>query len=157
MIWQRLFLLCCVPARLSSFFFLLFFMFIHFWERERERERAQAGEGGTEREEDTESEAGSRFRAVSTEPDRGLKPMNCEIMMSRSRMLHRLSHPGTPSPTFCILTRTHSLQLQATSLSLDLEASTSPLICLKFLLLQSHFDSILSNDHFNWSSCPVFL
>ena len=44
-----------------------------------ERDRAQAGEG-TEREGDTESEAGSRLRAVSTEPDVGLEPMDCEIM-----------------------------------------------------------------------------
>ena len=28
----------------------------------------------------TESEAGSRLRAVSTERDVGLEPMNCEIM-----------------------------------------------------------------------------
>ena len=36
--------------------------------------------GGAEREGDTESEAGSRLRAVSTEPDVGLVPMNHEIM-----------------------------------------------------------------------------
>ena len=35
--------------------------------------------GGVERG-DTESEAGSRLRAVSTEPDAGLEPINCEIM-----------------------------------------------------------------------------
>ena len=35
---------------------------------------------GAEREGDTESEAGSRLRAVSTESDVGLDPMNCEIM-----------------------------------------------------------------------------
>ena len=34
-----------------------------------------------QREADTESEAGSRLRAVSTEPDMGLEPMNCEIMI----------------------------------------------------------------------------
>ena len=39
----------------------------------------QAG-GGAEREGDTESEAGSRLRAVSTEPDAGLELMDCEIM-----------------------------------------------------------------------------
>ena len=33
-----------------------------------------------EREEDTKSEAGSRLRAVSTEPDEGLEPTNCVIM-----------------------------------------------------------------------------
>ena len=36
--------------------------------------------GGAEREGDAESEAGSRLRAVSTEPDVGLKPTNHEIM-----------------------------------------------------------------------------
>ena len=36
--------------------------------------------GGAEREGDTESETGSRFRAVSTEPNAGLQPMNYEIM-----------------------------------------------------------------------------
>ena len=43
--------------------------------RERERERERETEG------DTESEAGSRLRAVSTEPDTGLKLVNCEIMI----------------------------------------------------------------------------
>ena len=37
-------------------------------------------EGGSEREGDTESEAGSRFRAVLTEPDAGLELMNREMM-----------------------------------------------------------------------------
>ena len=37
-------------------------------------------EGGAEREGDPESEAGSRLRAVSTEPDAGLKLKNREIM-----------------------------------------------------------------------------
>ena len=36
--------------------------------------------GGAEREGDTESETGSRLRAVSTEPDVGLKLMDREIM-----------------------------------------------------------------------------
>ena len=36
--------------------------------------------GGAEKEGDTESEAGSRLRAVGTEPDMGLKPMNCEMV-----------------------------------------------------------------------------
>ena len=36
--------------------------------------------GGLEREGDTESEAGSRLRAVSTEPDVGLELMSCETM-----------------------------------------------------------------------------
>ena len=36
--------------------------------------------GGAERKGDTESEAGSRLRAVSTEPDVGPELMSCEIM-----------------------------------------------------------------------------
>ena len=36
--------------------------------------------GGAEKEGDAESEAGSRLRAVSTEPNMGLKPANSEIM-----------------------------------------------------------------------------
>ena len=36
------------------------------------------GEG--QREGDTQSEAGPRLRAVSTEPDAGLKLTDCEIM-----------------------------------------------------------------------------
>ena len=45
---------------------------------ETERDRPWAGEGQRERE--TESKAGSRGRAVSTEPDTGLKLTDCEIM-----------------------------------------------------------------------------
>ena len=44
-----------------------------------ERERERAGEG--QREGDTESEAGSRLRAVSTEPDVGLELTDHEFMM----------------------------------------------------------------------------
>ena len=36
--------------------------------------------GGAERGGDLESEAGSGLRAVSTEPDVGLEPTDCEIM-----------------------------------------------------------------------------
>ena len=36
--------------------------------------------GEAEREGDTESEAGSRLRAVSPEPDAGLELADCEIM-----------------------------------------------------------------------------
>ena len=38
------------------------------------------GGGGAEREGDTEPEAGSRLRAVSTEPDAGLEPTNREMV-----------------------------------------------------------------------------
>ena len=47
---------------------------------ERDRERESVSREGAEREGDTESEAGSRLRAVSTEPDVGLELMNHEIM-----------------------------------------------------------------------------
>ena len=50
-------------------------MFIHFWKTETEDKQ-----GGAEREGDTESEAGSRLRAVGTEPDAGLESASCEIM-----------------------------------------------------------------------------
>ena len=46
----------------------------------RDTERQGMGGGGTEREGDTEFEAGSRPRAISTEPDVGLKLMSYEIM-----------------------------------------------------------------------------
>ena len=59
-------------------------MFIYFWQRERERESAHARErtwaGEGQRKGDTESEAGSRLRAVSTEPDAGLELTDREIM-----------------------------------------------------------------------------
>ena len=56
------------------FFFNVLFIF----ETETETEHEQGR--GREREGDTESEAGSRLRAVSTEPDVGLEPTNREIM-----------------------------------------------------------------------------
>ena len=43
-------------------------------------ERKNASGGGAEREGDTGSEAGSRLRAVSTEPDAGLELTDCKIM-----------------------------------------------------------------------------
>ena len=48
--------------------------------RERDRETENASRGGAEREGDTEPEAGSRLRAVRTEPDVGLDHANHEIM-----------------------------------------------------------------------------
>ena len=48
--------------------------------RERKRETECEQGRGREREGDTESEAGSRLRAVSTEPDVGLEPTNHEIV-----------------------------------------------------------------------------
>ena len=46
----------------------------------RDKERQSMSTEGAERGGDTESEAGSRLRAVSTEPDVGLKLTNREIM-----------------------------------------------------------------------------
>ena len=45
-----------------------------------ETEKGGMSRGGAEREGDTESEAGSRIRADSTEPDAGLELTNREIM-----------------------------------------------------------------------------
>ena len=74
-------------------------MFIYFWERERVRVHMHVNGGGAEREGDPESEVGSRLRAVSTKPDMGLEPTNCEIMTwaeIKSWVLNQLSHPGAP-------------------------------------------------------------
>ena len=57
---------------------LFILMFIYFWERERGSESEQ--QRGRERGGDTESEAASRFWAISTEPDAGLKLTTHEIM-----------------------------------------------------------------------------
>ena len=46
----------------------------------RDRETQSVRRGGLERGGDTESEAGSRLRAVSTEPDPGIELTNCEIV-----------------------------------------------------------------------------
>ena len=46
----------------------------------RGRERESASRGGAEGEGGTEFKAGSRLRAVSTEPDAGLEPTNREIV-----------------------------------------------------------------------------
>ena len=57
---------------------LFFNVYSFFWETERDR--AQVEEEQREREGGRESEAGSRLRAVSTEPDVGLELTTCEIM-----------------------------------------------------------------------------
>ena len=69
-----------VEIQLSWFFKHFFNVCLFLRERERERERQSMGRGGAEREGGTESEAGSRLRAVSTEPDMGLELTNHEIM-----------------------------------------------------------------------------
>ena len=54
--------------------------------------------GGAERG-DTESEAGSRLRAVSTEPDVGLEPTNREIMTSAEKSVtYPTEPPRSPKP-----------------------------------------------------------
>ena len=61
-----------LKKKLKKNYFLNAYLFL--------RERQSESRGGAEREGDTESEAGSRLRAVSTEPDAGLKLTNHEIM-----------------------------------------------------------------------------
>ena len=61
------------------------------------RERVCVSGGGAERKGDTESEAGSRFRVVSTELDAGARTHRLRDRdLSRSQTLNRLSHPGAP-------------------------------------------------------------
>ena len=55
---------------------LLFSFNVHLFLREKEHKWRRS----SEREGDTQSEAGSRLRAVSTEPDAGLEPTDREIM-----------------------------------------------------------------------------
>ena len=66
-------------------------LFIYF-ERERASEQGNSRERGRER-------IPSRLRIASAEPDLGLKLRNCEVVTwaeTKSLMLNRLSHPGTP-------------------------------------------------------------
>ena len=62
------------------FYNVYFFKCSFTFEREKHIDKARAGEGA-EREGDTESEAGSRFQAVSTELDVGLELTNRKIMI----------------------------------------------------------------------------
>ena len=70
----------------------IFLMFIYYWETDTEREQGR----GRERGGDTESEAGSRLRAISTEPDTGLELTNCEIMTWAE--VGRLTNWATQAP-----------------------------------------------------------
>ena len=73
----------------SISFFSNFFNVYLFFERERQRQRQSVSGGGAEKEGDTESEARSRLRAVSTEPDEGLKfPEMLDHDLSRSQVLN---------------------------------------------------------------------
>ena len=56
------------------FFFFNVYLFLG------QRERQSMNGGGAEREGDTESQAGSRLRAISPEPDAGLELTDCEIV-----------------------------------------------------------------------------
>ena len=68
----------CNPGFIAALpcFSFFFNVFIYF----RDRERQSMSRGGAEREGDTECEAGFRLWAVSTEPEVGLEPTDCEIM-----------------------------------------------------------------------------
>ena len=59
------------------YFFKTFFNIYLFL---KYKERQSTSRGGKERERETESEGGSRFWAVSTEPNVGLEPTNRETM-----------------------------------------------------------------------------
>ena len=67
-------------TKVGSFYTIYLFLNVYLFSRERERERECVCEWARGSEGDTESEAGSRLRAVSTEPHIGLELMNCEIM-----------------------------------------------------------------------------
>ena len=60
---------------IANFYFCFFVFCLFIFERDIQ----SMSRGGTEREGDTESKVGSRLRAVGTEPDAGLEPLECEI------------------------------------------------------------------------------
>ena len=65
---------------LFLFIYLFIYLFVYLFIYLFIYERQSTSWGWAEREGDTESVAGSRVRAVSTEPDAGLKLRNREIM-----------------------------------------------------------------------------
>ena len=67
-------------CELLFYFMYLFLKFVNVYLLLRNRERQSMSGGRADRRGDTESKAGSRLRAVSIEPDVGLKLTNCEIM-----------------------------------------------------------------------------
>ena len=84
-----------LPHHKCSVFWNTLFFNIYF-ERERERSSASRGVGQRDRERER---IPSRLRAINAEPDAGLRLTNREIMTwaeTKSRTLHRLSHPGAP-------------------------------------------------------------
>ena len=63
--------------------FFLMFIFERETERQRDRETETECEWGRSREGDTDSKAGSRLRAVSTEPDAGLELISPQVSFRR--------------------------------------------------------------------------
>ena len=63
-------------SKLSEILFFFFLSNVYLFLNERQ----STSRGGVEREGDTDSEAGSRLRAVSTEPDVALKHTNRKIV-----------------------------------------------------------------------------
>ena len=81
--------------------------------KETERQRGRDREGGG----DTESEAGSRLRAVSTEPARGLDPINHEIVTGAE--VGRLTDRATWAPL-------HHRSLKSRTLHCRFHIASSP-------------------------------
>ena len=75
------------------YFFLIFLMFIYFWDRERPSMNGGGSERGRHR-------IWNRLQALSCQHSarRGARPQGLrDHDLSRSRPLNRLSHPGAPS------------------------------------------------------------
>ena len=79
----------------SILFKKIFLMFIYFWEKERQNVSGGGAEWGGDR----ESEACSRLRAVSIEPDTGLELTNREIMTGAE--VGRSTDWATQAPPQC--------------------------------------------------------
>ena len=85
--------------------------------------------GGAERKKERER-IPRRLRAVSAEPDAGLKPTNCETMTGaevKSRACNRLSHPGTLTP--CAL-EWHLCSVNSRSVIFSLKILLQNLYCI---------------------------
>ena len=78
------------------YFFLIFLMFIYFWDRERPSMNGGGSERGRHR-------IWNRLQALSCQHSarRGARPQGLrDHDLSRSRPLNRLSHPGAPMAEF---------------------------------------------------------
>ena len=87
-----------ISSQRKCFFFLIILSL--FILRERERERMRMSGGGAERKGER---IPSRFRAVSTEPMRGLNSWTLRSWLEKkinSQPLNQLSHPGAPEEAF---------------------------------------------------------